>query len=470
MSTPILHLRQITDQLTAMHRTGDGIAGRLLLRGEGLVPGRPEALPPVAEFFAIGAVGPMAETAMRLNREPGRNVRVSPKVCSVDLGADVLGTLGFGLALRDANAETWVQRVPYGPTTAFGEPNDAANGKNVYTIWLFDHPEPEAAVAPVADYIAGVAGGVVAEDWPVVGSLNYPAVGEPELVQLLLPWQQTCSLDQLRELIEAEKRARRFRMDAEDPDDSGKSEDRKPGKASTATAAAGDDMTVALAELSRVLYRRYRSIEVGSDVEVSQKISRELTARFGKIVWDEGAFWLYEERAGCWKMMGPEAVRRLLHSFDGAIYPTATGKPETMRLSKGRIDSVVHELAAILAEPHFFETAAAGINITSGFIHFDRLGTPGCCRTRPIIAAVMSSLATGARSSTMSPKTRPPTQSSINCSTAVFVTIPMPSRKRCWSPRSAAPRLPGWPPGCHSPRLRSFSGRGRIMENPRCSI
>jgi phage/plasmid-associated DNA primase len=377
MTTPILHLRRVREEIAVFHQGGDGSAGRLLLRAEGLALGRPEPLSPEAEFFAVGAIDPMVEVLMRLNREPGRNVRVSPKVYDVDLGGEVLGTLGFAVVLQDDNAEGWLQRVPYAPTAVLAEPNGAVGGKNITMVWVFDHLEPEAQASAVASHIAAAAGGAVAELWPVAGSLSYPTVGEPQLVELLLPWQETrCSLDQIMQLIEAEARASRVRINAKTPGDLGRDPgpQRDPPETPGKTAAAVDDMMAALVELGRVLERRYRSLEIGSDVEISKKISRELIARFGRIVWDEGSFWRYDARR--WMVIDREAMRRLLHNFDGAIYPTATGKPETVRLSRTRIDSIVRELEAVLAEKDFFADPAVGINVENGFVHFDRHGKP----------------------------------------------------------------------------------------------
>jgi P4 family phage/plasmid primase-like protien len=65
-------------------------------------------------------------------------------------------------------------------------------------------------------------------------------------------------------------------------------------------------------------------------------------------------------------------MRRAVHAYDGSIF----GDRSVVRLGKGRIDSILNELAAILNKPDFFADGAIGINCASGFIEFSKAGEP----------------------------------------------------------------------------------------------
>jgi P4 family phage/plasmid primase-like protien len=57
-----------------------------------------------------------------------------------------------------------------------------------------------------------------------------------------------------------------------------------------------------------------------------------------------------------------------VHSYDGAIHATPSGKPGQVRLGRSRIDSIINELGVIFAGPDFFERTPLGINCQSGFV------------------------------------------------------------------------------------------------------
>jgi putative DNA primase/helicase len=109
---------------------------------------------------------------------------------------------------------------------------------------------------------------------------------------------------------------------------------------------------------------------VGSDVELAERVLGDLHAQHGTVVHAEGAFARYDGKR--WVSISPEALRRIVYQYDGRKY----GTQGTVRLSKGRIDSLLHEAASMAAQPSFFVDAPAGINCASGFIRFDRQGTP----------------------------------------------------------------------------------------------
>ncbi|EFH12952.1 DUF5906 domain-containing protein [Pseudoroseomonas cervicalis] len=115
-------------------------------------------------------------------------------------------------------------------------------------------------------------------------------------------------------------------------------------------------------------------LEIGSDVEIARRVSEDLCNSFDRIVHADGQFWRYE--GTCWRPIPEPELRRVVHCYDGAEYTTPTGKPSAVALSKARINSSLNEMAAMLAAPNFFVDAPAGINCASGFIEFERDGTP----------------------------------------------------------------------------------------------
>jgi phage/plasmid-associated DNA primase len=365
---PILDLRLVSAQVRLTHAAAehfdDGAEARLILRSNGVDPTRPQPLEPGAEAFVVGAVDPFVEAVLRLNRG-GRNVRISPDIYAAGLGGEALGVIGFAVELVGAAAEEWLQRLPFPPTALLRATLSAT------AIYLLDPPADADRLAPIAEHVARVAGGAVAEAWPIAGSVNYPASGAPELVQLVLAWQaERYSLDQLQAAIDSRHRRGRVRIETVGPEAGGEEEE-----ADDSSPSSDDELSAGLVELELYLKERWRRLEVGSDVELSQRLARELIGRFGEVVYAEGAFWLWG--GSHWVELDAEAARRLLHAFDGAAYPTQSGRAETVRLSKFRVDSALRELAAILAQPLFFEAPAAGINASNGFIVFDpEDGTP----------------------------------------------------------------------------------------------
>lgn len=119
---------------------------------------------------------------------------------------------------------------------------------------------------------------------------------------------------------------------------------------------------------------RRKEIYIGSDVEIAKCVREDLTARHGRIVHSEGAFWRYVGTE--WEAIEDHLIRLPVHAYDGADFMTAAGEPSRVKLSKSRVDSVLNECAALCAEPDFFENPPAGINCASGFIRFDAAGTP----------------------------------------------------------------------------------------------
>jgi P4 family phage/plasmid primase-like protien len=118
-----------------------------------------------------------------------------------------------------------------------------------------------------------------------------------------------------------------------------------------------------------------RYLEIGSDVEIANGVMRDLTEAHGSIVHADGGFWRYG--ATQWELIQDIELRLLVHAYDGAMTRTASGKGRTIiKLSRGHIDSVINEMAAIAAVPNFFADIPVGINCASGFIQIDTDGSP----------------------------------------------------------------------------------------------
>jgi hypothetical protein len=94
-------------------------------------------------------------------------------------------------------------------------------------------------------------------------------------------------------------------------------------------------------------------------------------------VFEEGDFYIYA--APHWRVIDDCEMRCAVHSYDGARY----GHLGQVKLGRARIDSIINEMSAMLAQPGFFAGAPIGINCASGFITFNgatpviRLARPG---------------------------------------------------------------------------------------------
>jgi hypothetical protein len=76
---PAINLLLARQHIQIFHQLADGFAaagGMLALRSGGLDPDRPQPLPASEQLFAIGGVDAMLDIAVRLNRQPNRNVEL----------------------------------------------------------------------------------------------------------------------------------------------------------------------------------------------------------------------------------------------------------------------------------------------------------------------------------------------------------------------------------------------------------
>jgi phage/plasmid-associated DNA primase len=387
---PTIDLRLALQQARIFHELAEslaGLGGLLLLRSDGLDPTRPEPLPPIEQRFAIGAVDPMVDLAVRLNRQPGRNLDL-PLAVFGNNSDEVLGLFGFALEL--AREPGWLTKVPYAPSGA------VAAGDRVWAVFLLDRPEPVSAVSALAQRVHAFAvahrpGDIdLLRGVPLAGGIYTSPASRTDPVELELPWRPAYSLAQLTAQGTSDGRPRRVLLDAVRLEDIDKDNDAHAdvGNVDDADGDDGDDgaednLALRFGGFALRLQAGHRKLEIGSDVEISQRISRESAAELGPVVFVEGEVWFYSERIGCWIPIPHDLLRRLIHAFDGASYDRPNGKTEIVQLSKNRCDSIMREMAAILAEPDFFKDAAAGVNVANGLIAFAPDGTPELIPHRP---------------------------------------------------------------------------------------
>jgi P4 family phage/plasmid primase-like protien len=109
-------------------------------------------------------------------------------------------------------------------------------------------------------------------------------------------------------------------------------------------------------------------LKIGSDVEIAGKVAEQLRRDHdGRVVAAEGKIYRYDGRR--WSPIPDRELRLLVHKYDGTEYRTVTGKPEQVKLSSGKINSILNELTTVLkTDEAFFAKPAAGINALNGLI------------------------------------------------------------------------------------------------------
>ena len=123
------------------------------------------------------------------------------------------------------------------------------------------------------------------------------------------------------------------------------------------------------------------NLGIGSDIEIARRVAADMAASFGTVVYCDGRFWKYSNSA--WEQIDEAQCRAAVHKYDGAGYLTPAGEPSMVRLSKSRTDSILHELSFMIGDVEFFSMQRVGINCVSGFIEFDRVGTPSLVPHHP---------------------------------------------------------------------------------------
>jgi P4 family phage/plasmid primase-like protien len=127
--------------------------------------------------------------------------------------------------------------------------------------------------------------------------------------------------------------------------------------------------------------KRPKTLDLGSDVEIARRIREDLITASGDVVFAEGKFWQFAE--SYWEPISEHRLRRRIHDYDGANYPTASGGFRRVQISKSKGDSILHELSVLCADPDFFEVPATGINAANGLVSIGTDGTPQLIQHHP---------------------------------------------------------------------------------------
>ena len=135
------------------------------------------------------------------------------------------------------------------------------------------------------------------------------------------------------------------------------------------SAKAKTQTTAAQQRVRKPRQKPLPRLEIGSDVEIANRIKCGLERDFSSVPYSEGEFWRYSGTH--WEPISRDELRRRVHECDGLPW----GDNRRVRLSRSQIDSILNELGVILSDPSFFAAHREGINCLSGFISFDE-GTP----------------------------------------------------------------------------------------------
>jgi putative DNA primase/helicase len=108
------------------------------------------------------------------------------------------------------------------------------------------------------------------------------------------------------------------------------------------------------------------TLNIGSDIEIAHRVGKDLASRYGQVIVAEGAVWRYVGTH--WDNLTDSELRRVVHRYDGATF----GERGTVKLGRGRVDSILNEFMAMHDDLDFFADAPVGINCLSGFIRFTK--------------------------------------------------------------------------------------------------
>ena len=281
---PAIDLAEMRRHIERLHRLAEAYGvGSLKLVSSGLDPQQPRPLPLIEQSFPIGGVDPMAEMAMRLNREAGRNVTVAPAVYD-DVGAVVVV---FGFALKIApRLPGWLAQLPLAPSAAL------AAADTGWAIFLLSEPTRPETVLTAAQAIAEFARVDVGQDAvdqvllagpPLLGGIYTATSGVAAPVKLELAWRSGYRLDQLVVGLEPDGGPARITFPAVRPQHSGGTSPSGRAGSGGSGGIGGDDddddnneRNAKFGRMALRMHAKHRKVEIGSDVEIAQIFGREL--------------------------------------------------------------------------------------------------------------------------------------------------------------------------------------------------
>lgn len=120
--------------------------------------------------------------------------------------------------------------------------------------------------------------------------------------------------------------------------------------------------------------RREIWLDIGSDAEIAGRVARDMERRCGRVVQDDGEFWRHNGQH--WEAIPSETLWQAVLSYDGAQFETPAGELANVKLGRGRVESILACMEALLRQRRFFAEAASGINCASGFITLANSGEP----------------------------------------------------------------------------------------------
>ena len=203
-----------------------------------------------------------------------------------------------------------------------------------------------------------------------------------------------------------------------------------------------------LADLNRpgAHRREAKLLVIGSDVEIAGRVGEDLERAYGDVLHAEGHFWRYGQSH--WEAIAEPELRLAVHVYDGARFKTPAGEPSRVKLNKSRVDSVLNELAALLAQPAFFENMTMASTAPRASFASMTTAPHTSGRTIRTTAAGIPFPAAGHPAPRVH---HPKAPCSRDCWAVSFAVTMMPApRSICW-PRSSAPPRSAAPPGSGSP-------------------
>jgi phage/plasmid-associated DNA primase len=114
------------------------------------------------------------------------------------------------------------------------------------------------------------------------------------------------------------------------------------------------------------------TLGIGSDVEIAKLVTADLEKQLGQLVACEGEIWRYDRTH--WVAIPEEVLWLAADRYDGALFHTPDGKPQAVKLNKGRLSSVLACMRPAITRRDFFDAGPVGINCSSGFIRFNKHG------------------------------------------------------------------------------------------------
>jgi P4 family phage/plasmid primase-like protien len=113
-----------------------------------------------------------------------------------------------------------------------------------------------------------------------------------------------------------------------------------------------------------------KPLSTGDDVDIATAMLAELQHKLGQVIHAEGAFYYYNGKH--WAELEPHKLKAAAQRFSGQQF----GDKGIVKLTQGRITSILSLMSVQCAEPKFFTKPAIGINCANGFIEFDEGGNP----------------------------------------------------------------------------------------------